>query len=190
MTHLRDGTATGGTAIGTVNSVTGGQSPSTPLKFLFIVTDGLQDPPGPPNKLGEMTSYNAENTSGDTNAAVCQPYKTLGFTIYVLAIQYYPLSSSNYYNQINVATAYTADDYPTQFSTTANTSPQDLATTVLTSGQSSPPNSSSYAPIDIGLRACASSTSDFFYATGASSISNAINTMLRSALASTIRLSN
>jgi D-serine deaminase-like pyridoxal phosphate-dependent protein len=108
----------------------------------------------------------------------------------VLAIQYYPLSSSNYYNQINVATAYTADDYPTQFSTTANTSPQDLATTVLTSGQSSPPNSSSYAPIDIGLRACASSTSDFFYATGASSISNAINTMLRSALASTIRLSN
>ncbi len=187
----------GGTAISAVSTATAGQTASNPLKFLFIITDGLNDVPNlttyyPTSNhyFGEMTSYT--NETAQNSAAVCYPYKSDGFTIYVLAIQYYPLDSTNYYNKIpDYPTAYTTQDYPTEFSNVPSTRVQDLVTTNATSSETSPPNSSQYSPVDIGLRACASSSSDFYTAAGgASTISNAIDTMLRSALASTIRLSN
>jgi hypothetical protein len=107
----------------------------------------------------------------------------------VLQIQYYPLTSTNYYQNINGASIYSADDYPSVFSTSVNTAPRSQAYNTVTRTATSPPGSATYSPVQIGLRACASTTSDFYTATTSADIANAINSMLSAALASTVRIS-
>jgi Flp pilus assembly protein TadG len=208
MQDLRNGTVMPNrTAIvGTTGSVAGpstgnvaGSTGGAPLKFLFIITDGFQDDND--GTIGGMTSYTAETTASyptyvDSKgiSSVCKQYKDLGFTVYVLAINYLPLASTNYYTNINFSDIYTAEDFGSgasgsYFSTNGGVAPFRLATTYSTRTLTTPPYASTNGPLQVGLIACATSYSDFKTATSGADITNAVQSLLRSALASTIRVS-
>ena len=65
-----------------------GSRQGAPRKNLFIVTDGMQDPPS--RVAGAMTSA--------TNEQTCQRFKDKGFTVYVLYTPYLPLANPYYIN--------------------------------------------------------------------------------------------
>jgi Flp pilus assembly protein TadG len=166
-----------------------GNTASTPQKFLIIVTDGFEDDSAnngglTPNTAagytpeGEMTSITAESAKN----GVCSYLKnTLGYTIYVLYVQYYPVASLNYYNPASgiyrIPNSYTKTDYG---STYANASVQQLTETP----------STTTSPTALALQACASSPNDFAQASDSTTIEADLQTLLKSALSSTIRLTN
>jgi Flp pilus assembly protein TadG len=59
-----------------------GSSAESPLKVLFLVTDGLNDP--------------ANRNQTGVSAADCQLFKSMGYAVYVVFTPYYPLMN-NYY---------------------------------------------------------------------------------------------
>jgi hypothetical protein len=68
-----------------------GNTPLTPRKNIFIVTDGLEDyPPGNGRVVGQMTN--------PTNEQYCSQLKSLGFNVFVLYTPYYPLPNPFYLN--------------------------------------------------------------------------------------------
>jgi hypothetical protein len=194
LNDLIAGNATGGVA-GKLSASGSGATPSTPLKFMFIVTDGMQDS-APQNGGGEnggrviggMTSIAAEQAAAaagtPSSAAACSTLKEqLGYTVYILYVTYYPLASNNaYYSYLENTDAATNGD----FAADINASPQ-LLTEV---PSESAPQKFADSPTGQALQACASSPSDFYQASSSSDIKTALATMLKSALASTIRLTN
>jgi Flp pilus assembly protein TadG len=180
-----------------------GSTPAKPLKFIFIVTDGMEDDStgngGPANSSptgnveGEMTSIAGEAA----NTGTCSYLKNsptgspagLGYTVYVLYVDYYPVANGAYYTAPTPGGRYTNTNTNTDFPSDKNANIQTLTEVTSEAGQ---PNDAEYkdAPIAKALQACASSPSNFYEANSSASIQTALNQMLKSALASTIRLTN
>jgi Flp pilus assembly protein TadG len=170
-------------------TVTGqGNAEATPQKFMFIVTDGMEDDSpnngssSAQNVMGEMTSVIGEKNGTGS----CSYLKnTLKYTVYVLYVDYNPVTDISYYGLQGPRppNSYTTADNPGF--TQANTSTQDLTAAETANGPTY-----STAPVALALKACASATNDFYEANSSSEIQTALNSMLKSALASTIRLTN
>jgi hypothetical protein len=64
-----------------------GTQPTSPKKVLILITDGFEDDPngGGLNGLRQAMP-----------ASMCQPFKNLGFTVYVVYTPYYPLMHEDY----------------------------------------------------------------------------------------------
>ncbi|MGI4976014.1 MAG: TadE/TadG family type IV pilus assembly protein [Janthinobacterium lividum] len=79
---------------GNVAAAGDGSMPTTPLKNLFIVTDGVNDVPsgGFLGTIGPMTSTNSEQT--------CSLFWAKGFNVYVLYTPYLPLPAGFYRDQV------------------------------------------------------------------------------------------
>jgi Flp pilus assembly protein TadG len=75
-----------------VTSAGDGVTPSSPLKNLFIVTDGMENESSV--TMGPMTSA--------TNEQLCSLFWEKGFTVYVLYTPYYPLPNPYYLNYTKV----------------------------------------------------------------------------------------
>jgi Flp pilus assembly protein TadG len=188
MNNFYKGNATNGNPIGAVGA-NAGKSAGNPLKDLFIVTDGMNDTCTSCTGLrtmGEMTGIAAESGKG-LNKAVCQPYKTLGFTVYVLYIKYTPIPHLTYYLPYKTAgysspsNPYVNEDFPTL----ANGAEADYNGSTAANGGNTP---------DVAaLEACASMTGqnlDFYTASDSASIAKAMGDMLQSALGSAIQVTN
>jgi len=173
-----------------------GGTSTTPEKDIFIVTDGMQDTSDyGTREEGEMTGYLAENASTIQSGTpwVCKALKNLNFTVYVLYIDYEPISNvfyqqDNYTNTgIFKSDPYIDEDYPSL----ANGTTKQFAESTAAS-QSAPPSGNGsltgLTPDETALYACASSPSDFFEATNSAQIGTAMNAMLQSALTSSIQL--
>jgi hypothetical protein len=167
-----------------------GSTAAAPLKFMFIVTDGLEDDSlsngatgdtsYPNNYEGEMTSIAGETAGTGT----CSYLKnTLKFTVYVLYVDYYPLANNAYYASPTPGPRDTNTATNTDFSSDNNAS---LKALTFESNYNAAPTS----PTALALQACASSPNDFYQAGSSTEIQTALSTMLKSALASTIRLTN
>jgi hypothetical protein len=63
-----------------------GASASSPLKVLFLVTDGMAD----------YNDSSGTRLNVAINPSQCDAYKTMGFTVYVLYTPYYPLMNGFY----------------------------------------------------------------------------------------------
>lgn len=166
-----------------------GATSATPQKDVFIVTDGMEDTSATgPRYLGEMTGYDAETgTPLALTPALCGKLKTtLGYTIYVLYIDYNPLGNQWYQQTTQLPSHYTVQDYPTLDEPT-----KDYAEST-TYSVGNPPNGNaslaSVTPDEAGLIGCATNPSDFFEATSDSEIGATMNAMLHAALTSTIQL--
>lgn len=187
MNNLRTGTNDNLGALAPA-STTAGLKPSTPQRDLFIVTDGLEDSlnGNGTRYQGEMTSVTTENNGTITgpDAAVCYPYKQLGFTVYVLYVPYNRVPNTTYYVAADdgISDPWTNEDYPA----IENSGGQSNGSTIQnyvegTSGMTTSPDMAA-------LEACASSPSDFFEATDSSQIDSKMTAMLQSALTTSIRL--
>jgi Flp pilus assembly protein TadG len=179
-TRYRAALAAGGT----------GTTVAAPQKDIFIVTDGMEDTsdPGYRNE-GEMTSYTAENTLNPValTPSICKALKsTYNATVYVLYIDYDPLSNSFYQATGVTASNYTKQDYPGISNGTSRQYAENTGLGAPVGAPSSP--YASYPPNENGLVACASTVSDFFEASNSSEIGTALNAMLQSALTSTIAI--
>jgi hypothetical protein len=162
-----------------------GATATTPLKFMFIVTDGLEDDSSSNgdgvatagyNVEGEMTSISGEKAGTGS----CSYLKnTLGYTLFVLYVNYYPVANDAYYSVPTPGPRYTNAATNGDFQAYTNQSVRTI-----TAGGS---NTSATA---LALQACASNTSDFYEASSSQGIQDALASMLKSALASTIRLTN
>jgi hypothetical protein len=145
-----------------------GSTATKPLKFMFIVTDGMEDDSASNgdgnsnpyyNVEGEMTSITGEKAGTGT----CSYLKnTLGYTIYVLYVDYYPVASGAYYIMPTPGSRYTNSNTNTDYPSDTNTNIQTLTEVTSEAGQ----------------------------ANDSQSIQTALSDMLKSALASTIRLTN
>jgi len=214
VTNFVAGKATGGTALAKVT--TAANSAANPQKDVFIVTDGLEDECAActgTRVMGEMTSVATEAPAGGVTAATgsCSKFKTLGYNVYVLYIDYYPVPHYTYY-VTNVADpsatsptdGFTNNDYASiddgsiqQMTTpaSANNVTASVTGTYGVWGQLSFPNDS---PTEAALRACASvnpngstiSPTYFYEATSAVQIGQQLNLMLETALGSAIRVTN
>jgi len=220
VTNFVGGKATNGTALAAVNT-TAANSQSNPQKDVFIVTDGLEDECAHctgSRVMGEMTSVASEAPAGGLNAATgsCAKFKKLGYAVYVLYIDYYPVPHYTYYvtnvtdpSATSPTDSFTNTDYNNtnmidgsieQMTTPANLN--DLPTVTGTYGKwstaTTPPSFPGDSPTEAALRACASvnpngSTTDptyFYEATDAQEIGTQLNTMLETALGSAIRVTN
>ncbi len=188
VNDLLAGTYSNGARFGSAITAAGsGNTPATPQKDVFIVTDGMQDSDSTGTREnGEMTSAIAENASYSSNLAVCKNFKSLGFTVYVLYVDYNPLPNQYYMTWSVTQTPYFTEDFP-NVNASQVTTQNDAEPSSTTNGGNTPgPNAIS--PDEAALQACASSPSDFFVANNAADISTAMNAMLKSALSSTIRL--
>jgi hypothetical protein len=191
MNHFVAGNATVGHPLAAVNVATQGNTPGNPIKDVFIVTDGMEDSsPNVTRSMGEMTSVASE--TGQTSSAICQKFKNLGYTVYVLYISYYPLPN-NFYAQYAdgvPATAATGTDYPS-FSSAAlpqgyaeggsetNSSLGDASTEIYDGG---------VPPDEAALEACASAPTDLYVASNSATINSQLSLILKSALSSAIRI--
>jgi hypothetical protein len=148
---------------------------------MFLVTDGLEDS-GPGNLggvngqrvMGEMTGVLAESAG----TGVCSQLKSLGFTVYVLYVPYTPVPHITFYTAAYdpQTDPYTNTDYPA----VTNGDEQEMVEgTGATNGT---------APDLAALKACASSTNDFFEADQSSQISTALQQMMTQAMPSTTRV--
>jgi Flp pilus assembly protein TadG len=196
LNDLVAGNATGGSS-DALTASGDGSTAAKPQKFIFIVTDGMQDS-APANGggengirvIGDMTNIAAENAAAKAQAAttnaVCSTLKyTLGYTVYVLYVAYYPLATNiAYYNYLEKPDAATSSDFPSDSYTT----PQILTEVPSESAVNNQKFKDS--PGGQALQACASSPTDFYAASSSSDIQTALTSMLKSALASTIRLTN
>jgi len=207
ITHL----VNGGGSVPQLQAVTNTQAEpagsiaSDPIKNIFIVTDGFEDASnanGLSLDFGEMTSSTAENyytTSGSTYngsaTGYCAALKRLGFNVYVLYVTYYPVPIAPYYNSFWIggqANYADATDYPTAFPYGQAVTPREAAEA--TSGAetigtnpdlSVPASAGEVSPNEEALEACASN-GDFYSATSASDITDAMSAMLQSAIYSSI----
>lgn len=161
-----------------------GAAAATPEKFMFIVTDGLEDDSpnngggeNGANVMGEMTSISGE-TAGTGSCSYLK--NTLKYTVYVLYVTYYPIAAKAYYAPAVEGSRPTNEatngDYPADI----NASDQVITET--------PTQTTS--PTAKALQACATSPTDFYQASSSADIQTALAAMLKSALASTIRLTN
>jgi len=129
-----------------IQNVTGagdGTTPTTPLKNLFIVTDGINNPNTDPS-IGPMTSA--------TNEQLCSMFWAKGFNVYVLYTPYLPLPSGKYQTVVmqyseptqtsataaNVAALQACARYPSHFfqatdPTAINTAMQTMLASALNS---------------------------------------------------------
>ena len=64
-----------------------GTSAATPKKVLFLITDGFEDDPYGPGISGLRQAM---------PSSMCQPFKYLGFTVYVVYTPYYPIMHEAY----------------------------------------------------------------------------------------------
>jgi Flp pilus assembly protein TadG len=185
---LLAGTYSNGMRFGSAITAAGsGNTQATPQKDVFIVTDGMQDSDSTGTREnGEMTSAIAENASYSSNLAVCKNFKSLGFTVYVLYIDYNSLPNEYYMTQSVTPTPYFTEDFPNVNAGQVTT--QEDAEPSSTTNGGYPPGPNTVSPDEAALQACASSPSDFFVANNAADISTAMNAMLKSALSTTIRL--
>jgi Flp pilus assembly protein TadG len=185
---LLAGTYSNGVRFGSAITAAGsGNTPATPQKDIFIVTDGMQDSASTGTREnGEMTSALAENATYPSNLAVCKNFKSLGFTVYILYIDYNPLPNQYYMTSSVTQTPYFTEDFPNVNASQVTTQEDAEPTSTVNGGYVPGPNAVS--PDEAALQACASSPSDFFVANNAADISTAMNAMLKSALSSTIRL--
>jgi hypothetical protein len=134
-----------------------------------------------------MTGYNAEHAAASLANApwVCKPLKNLGFTVYVLYIDYEPLSNVFYQTNPIASSKYIASDYP---ALVGSATKKYAESTAASEGNPPDPSVANFPPIETGLQACASTSSDFFEASSAAEIGTAMQAMLRSALTSSVRL--
>lgn len=189
VSDLLNGTYSDGTRFGPKISAAGsGSTAAAPQKDIFIVTDGFQDSGSGSSRVsGEMTGVAAETFASNYpySPGVCKNFKSMGFTVYVLYIEYNPLPNYYYLGGYgSVPTSYFRQDYPH----ISNPSPQDYAEPTSVTNNGNPPGPTTVSPDVAALQACASSPSDFFSATSAADISTAMNAMLKSAISSTIRV--
>jgi Flp pilus assembly protein TadG len=70
-----------------VTAAGNGATATTPLKVLFLITDGFEDDPTGPG-------YNGLRQAMPSSA--CTPFKTMGYTVYVIYTPYYPLMDQWY----------------------------------------------------------------------------------------------
>lgn len=217
VTNFIAGKATNSTALAAV-STSAANSQSNPQKDVFIVTDGLEDECANctgSRVMGEMTSVASEAPAGGLTAATgsCSKFKKLGYTVYVLYIDYYPVPHYTYYvTNVTDPTATSPTDgfNNTDYGTMTNGSIQQMTTPANlngliaasgTYGKWSTSGALSFAgdsPTEAALRACASvnpngSTADptyFYEATDAQDIGTQLNVMLETALGSAIRVTN
>ena len=166
-----------------------GTTAATPQKDVFIVTDGMEDTSASGNRVaGEMTGYEAETgTPLSATPALCGQLKTLGYTVYVLYIDYNPLGNTWYQSTGTLPpTPYGAQDDPALYK------PTKYYAESTTYSEGNPPNGNTSlaqdTPDEWGLIGCATNPSDFFEATSDSEIGATMNAMLHAALTSTIQL--
>jgi len=202
--NLINGQATGNMALTAVTNTTNnpaGSSSTNPQKNIFIVTDGFEDYGTSPRLMGEMTSYKNEEKAVST--ATCQQFKNLGFNVYVLYVYYYPIPTVSFYTPGDASYYSTIDNTDfTQF-----VAGQHVYENTLAGAQSglsfaevegSNPDNGALDPVtnqplgsgEVGanveaLEACAS-PGDFYEASSTSDIGNAMEAMLRSAISSSI----
>jgi Flp pilus assembly protein TadG len=215
VTNFAAGKATSGNALAAVT--TANNSKSNPQKDVFIVTDGLEDECGTScgstRVMGEMTSVATEVPAGGLSAATgsCAKFKKLGYNVYVLYIDYYPVPHYTYYvtnvsdpSATSPSDSFINNDYASitdgsiqQMTTPASTN-NVTASVTGTYGKWGALSFPDDSPTEAALRACASvnpngSTADptyFFEATNAAAIATQLNTMLETALGSAIRVTN
>ncbi len=70
-----------------VTAAGNGTTSASPKKVLFLITDGFEDDPN-------GTGYNGLRQA--MPSSMCQAFKTLGFTVYVIYTPYYPLMHEDY----------------------------------------------------------------------------------------------
>ena len=122
-----------------------GSMPTTPLKDLFIITDGVNDVPssGPLGTIGPMTSASSEQ--------ICSLFWAKGFNVYVLYTPYLPLPAGFYATYVkpyvettdttmsNVAALQACARYPSHFYVASNPSAINTAMqTMLAAALNSP----------------------------------------------------
>jgi Flp pilus assembly protein TadG len=216
VTNFVAGKATNSTALAAVSTSTA-NSKSNPQKDIFIVTDGLEDECSTScsgtRVMGEMTSVATEAPAGGVSAATgsCAKFKKLGYTVYVLYIDYYPVPHYTYYvTNVTDPTAtsptdsFTNNDYSTimdgsiQQMTTPASANSVTASVTGTYGKWGALSFPGDSPTEAALRACASvnpngsaaSPTYFYQATDAADIATQLDTMLETALGSSIRVTN
>jgi len=208
------GKATSGNALAAVS--TAANSKSNPQKDVFIVTDGLEDECAHctgSRVMGEMTSVSGEAPAGGLTAATgsCASFKKLGYNVYVLYIDYYPVPHYTYYvtNMADPGATSPSDSFTnTDYSSITDGSIQQMTTpasansvTASVTGTYGKWGALSFpadSPTEAALRACASvnpsgSTSNptyFYEATDAEDIATKLSEMLETALGSAIRVTN
>jgi Flp pilus assembly protein TadG len=216
VTNFVGGKATNGNALAAVSTTTA-NSKTNPAKDVFIVTDGLEDEcstscGGGTRVMGEMTSVASEAPAGGLTAATgsCSKFKKLGYTVYVLYIDYYPVPHYTYYvtnvkdpGATSPTDGFTNTDYNSiddgsiqQMTTPANLN--GVAAVTGTYGKWGALSFADDSPTEAALRACASvnpngSKTDptyFYEATDAQDIGTQLNIMLETALGSAIRVTN
>jgi len=193
------------TAVINTTSNPAGSSSTNPQKNIFIVTDGFEDHGTGTRYMGEMTSYTNEQQAVST--ATCQQFKNLGFNVYVLYVYYYPIPIISFYNPYDASfySSYDTTDFP---NIEKNTGAQTHAAENALSGQQSglsiaevmgtnpdngaidpvtklPLGSGEVGPDTEALEACAS-PGDFYEASSTTDIENAMEAMLRSAISSSL----
>ncbi len=113
-TNMNSNLGSGGTHIDTalntlnttyIKSVGNGSSPTNTLPYVFLVTDGTQDPQvkGVPN--GGWSGSNHATTIAKGTSSPCKPLRDRGIVVSVLYIPYQPI------NPVNASFAGDEDDY-------------------------------------------------------------------------------
>lgn len=77
-----------------------GITPATPIKFLFFVTDGVQDTPidGAVSNPKDGKNVNSNRFIGPINPADCKALKDKGVRIGIIYTTYLPLYNNSFYN--------------------------------------------------------------------------------------------
>jgi Flp pilus assembly protein TadG len=203
MTHLQNGTFqnssfTGAVTLSPLTPAGSGATAGLPQKDLFIVTDGMEDS-GPNSAvgrlMGEMAGVTAEGGAPTaTTPALCSYLKkTLGFTIYVLLITYNYVPDYFYYlvPAGEPSTPYTNEDFPLLTSAKAGIENWVEGDNTNNTYEAVDPDPLPKSPPDYqGLAACASTPTDIFTATSSADISAKMSLILKSALSSTIKLTD
>lgn len=175
---------------------------TAPIKFMFLITDGMEgestlggatDLNTNPNFAGKGVMTNTtDNTAVTNNSATpgtCTALKKLGYIVYVLYVDYLPVSETQYYAQANSLSPQTTSDYPKAKYLVDVADSQPYIVAGETAAQETA-QIETYVPTAKALAQCASSPSYFYSASDADGIQTALNSMLKSALASTTRLTN
>ncbi len=186
-------------ALQSVTTATAGSSASNPEKDIFIVTDGFEDEgtsfSGAAKRyMGEMTSYKDEGNG--LSSATCESLKLKGLNVYVLYVVYYPIPHITYYTPY-LSSFYSQTDAHDFSQLTYNANSAENVLSGAPSGLSyaevmgtNPDNGSGLGVGEVGpdteaLEACAS-PGDFYEASSSTDINNAMQAMLRSAISSSI----
>jgi Flp pilus assembly protein TadG len=111
--------ATAGALAASLTPAGDGTTPTAPLKNIVIVTDGMEDDQNNGRTIAPITSA--------TNETICQKFKDLGFTVFVLYTQYLPLPNEFYLTAGPKSIAEPLDNSQiTQALTACASTPQDF----------------------------------------------------------------